>query len=224
MSIEAYKAAWDTDCTGSAKLLLLAMADFASDKNNFTCTASIDTLAEMTGTSKRHVKRTITTLEELGLVQIERGHGRSNTHIYSLYQLVKGDTMSPNGETEKVTFDTEKVTFDTVKGDTMSPEPLLTKEPLVDDIEILEKHFTFVSGILPGKSNYDFAWKEPLQMYLDNAGSIDKAKTRIEKAIGIARGESENGKTYNIASPRSLATIIANMPDEVSKAIRISAI
>lgn len=226
MSIEASKAAWKADCTGNAKLVLLAIADFASSKNGYTCSASISTLAEMTGSSDRHVKRIIVNLEELGLIDLERGHGRSNTHIYSVLRLVKGDMVSPIDETEKVTFETEKVTFETLKGDTMSPNPLLTKKPLEegddDNIEILSKHFTSVAGILPGRSNYESSWVEPLQLFLNNAGSVDKAKIQIERAVEFAKNGS--GIKYKVASPRSLATIIANMPDEASKTVKVSAI
>lgn len=127
MSFEAYKAVWSTDCTGGIKLTLLAIAEFASKKNGYTCEASIETLAEMVGTSDRQIKRNLKALEDGGYITILRQVGRGNTNVCDISHLLKGDTqdtfsddkkvspMSPLNQ-EKVTSEAEKVTSKAIKG------------------------------------------------------------------------------------------------------------
>ena len=235
MSIEAYKAAWEADCTGSVKLTLLAIADYASKKNGYSCMASIKTLANMAGVSTRQIKRNVSTLEKTGLIIVDYRQGRSNTNIYSIYGLVKGDTHDTfteeiKGDThdQKVTpmtpFIEEKVTPMTVKGDTHDTLSItIHNNNITDDdpIQELSNHFTSVAGVFPSKSSFEVKWKIPLQMYLDNAGSLDKTKLNIEQAMDIAR----NGdKQYHITSPRSIASFIANLPKEGGNKVKVSAI
>ena len=235
MSIEAYKAAWETDCTGSVKLTLLAIADFASKKNGYSCMASIATLAKMASVSTRQIKRNIATLESNGLIRIDYGQGRSNTNIYSMYALVKGDThdtLNENikGDThdQKVTpmspFIKEKVTPMTVKGDTHDTLSFTihnnNKEG--DPIQSLSDYFTSIAGVFPSASNYDVNWLAPLKLYFEKCGDLETTKDTIKRAVEFARNGS--GTRYTISSPRSIATIIANMPKDGDNKIKVGAI
>lgn len=225
MSIEAYKAAWATDCAGSVKLTLLAIAEFASKKNGYTCTASIKTLANMISASPRQTKRNLATLEKLELITIERNKGRSYTNIYSINALMKGDTHDTIKEEIKVTPMTNKGDTQGRKGDTHDTltvnnpiEPLLGDRNEVDE---LAQYFQSVAGVFPNPGSYEAYWIDPLQLYLENAGSLEDAKQVIKRAVDFARNGSE--KRYTISSPRSIATIVANMPKEGSSKLRVAA-
>ena len=235
MSIEAYKAAWDSDCSGSVKLTLLAIADFSSKKNSYSCMASIATLARMVSVSNRQIKRNIAALENAGLIKIDYGQGRSNTNIYSMITLIKGDThdtLNENikGDThdQKVTpmtpFIKEKVTPVTVKGDTHDTLsftiPNNNKEG--DPIQSLSDYFTSIAGVFPSASNYDVNWLAPLKLYFEKCGDLETAKETINRAVDFARNGSST--RYTISSPRSIATIIANMPKDGSNKIKVGAI
>ena len=236
MSIEAYQAAWAADCTGGIKLTLLAIAEYASKKNGYSCMASIGTLAKMTGTSTRQMKRNITTLEGLGLIKVERGQGRSYTNLYSIYALVKGDMGVTFNEEIKGDIQGKKVTWVSPikplkvtprvnKGDThvtLSVNNHKNKREEENPIQILSNHFTSIAGVFPSPSNYDVNWHDPLQLYLDNAGSLEATKKAIERAVKFAK--NGDGKRYTVSSPRSLATIIANMPKDGEKKIKVGAI
>ena len=89
MSIEAYRAAWAADCSGGLKVTLLAVADFASKQNGYTCSASLTTLADMVGTKPRQIERNMRELETAGLVITSPNRGRGNTNVYSIAHLIK---------------------------------------------------------------------------------------------------------------------------------------
>ena len=120
MSIEASKAAWKADCPGNLKLLLLALADFASKKNNYTCMAGIESLADMVGTSERQVRSNLRKLEELGLIITTLNRGRSNTNVYDLKPIIKPEADFPfsDDKTGSLASENRKQT---------SPYPLITK-------------------------------------------------------------------------------------------------
>ena len=102
MSIEAYQAAWNAPITGGQKLTLLALADFASTENGYTCYASIATLAQMVGTEPRQIQRNLAKLESDGYIKIEVSKGRGNTNVYDLSPIMTQNTSS---RTEKHVMD-----------------------------------------------------------------------------------------------------------------------
>jgi hypothetical protein len=59
-------------------------------------------------------------------------------------------------------------------------------------------------------------------MYLEKAGGIEQAKKNIELAVEKARNGSS--KRYNVTSPRSIASFIANLPKEDDKKVKVKAI
>lgn len=93
MGISAYKAVWQHSTQkGTVKLTLLALAEFASEKNNWQCWPSIDTLTDMVGLSRRQVQRHLKTLEASGEIKIKRSKGRGRASIYDLSPLIPKQT------------------------------------------------------------------------------------------------------------------------------------
>lgn len=124
MSFLITRHIWDhTPQKGNAKLVLLALADFANDKG--LAWPSIPTVARKTGLSTRQVKRVLPKLEEAGEIHIERsGPGRRRVHHYTFPKYMNGDTLSPfpKMSTYKKGDNLSK------NGDTLSPDPIRTKK------------------------------------------------------------------------------------------------
>ena len=95
MSFLITRHIWDSSPQGgNAKLVLLALADFANGKG--VAWPSIPTVARKTGLSTRQVKRVLPKLEEDGEIHIERsGPGRRRVHRYTFPKYINGDTLSP---------------------------------------------------------------------------------------------------------------------------------
>jgi hypothetical protein len=114
--------------TGSDRLVLLAIADHADDEGR--AWPSIGTIAEMANISHRQCQRIIRRLQlEYAELSIDEGHGRSNTHVYTvLAGKEKGDikddtTMSPFGDVKgdiKGDISSEKGDIADIKGDISS--------------------------------------------------------------------------------------------------------
>ena len=82
MSIRATAWAWTTQAAPTAKLVLLALADFA-DESGY-CWPRVSVLVEMTGLSERAVRTAITALTAAGLLITDRAVGRGNSSRYVL--------------------------------------------------------------------------------------------------------------------------------------------
>ena len=91
-----------------------------------------------------------------------------------------------------------------------------------NEVGTLETFFTSTAGIFPGRGNYKEDWQAPLKIMLERAGSVDAAKDVITRSVEFARAGT-NGRKYTIASPRSIATIAANLADE-NKALEVTAV
>lgn len=139
MSIKYMTRVWQySNQTGSALLLLLAIADNAGD--NGWCFPGIEYLSEKTRLSTRQVIRLIQAIEKSGELTVMRGKGRKVVNKYHINiekdgEIVceKGDKMSPFSKDnvtempENVTSEQEKVTSTAIKGDiAMSRESSLT--------------------------------------------------------------------------------------------------
>lgn len=139
MSWQASKYVWENSKqTGGMKLTLLAIADFASPQNGWTCEAAIETIAEMVGVSDRQIKKNLKALEDAGELNVSRNIGRGNTNIYSLLPLVKGEPQDIKGEPqdtlneqEKVNSSTEKVNSRVVKGEPQDTQTNITKKQYI---------------------------------------------------------------------------------------------
>lgn len=81
MSIDATRWAWQQNLSPTRKLLLLALADRASERHD--CYPSIIRLKADTGLYEKTIKEALQELEKLGLLAIERRPGES-----SVYRLI----------------------------------------------------------------------------------------------------------------------------------------
>ena len=146
MSVLVTGTVWKTSRqTGSALLLLLAIADIADDEG--VAWPGINRLAEKTRLDKRTVYRLLSKLQAEGELEISSGRGRRHTNHYRVLYVAenqpqrKGDKMTPFAGAEKVTpatqkgdtGDTEKVTPVTQKGDTGVTRLVTTRHLHVKD-------------------------------------------------------------------------------------------
>jgi len=234
VSIEAYQAVWSYKGNGfttNLRCTLLALAEFASKYNGYTCCASVATIAEMVDTKPRQAQRNLNDLEALGLIKITPNRGRGNTNLYDLNPImaikgvmrdlkpVPGDTflaqenLSPTTPfiQEKVSSGTQKVSSKALKPVIHDTQTVLTnnnhkeEESGGDPVDEIEKHFTQTTGIMPTRSNWQNDWKMPIELWL-KADGPDVIKDKICRAWEIA---IEKG--FRIASPRSLNNTMANL-------------
>lgn len=135
MSILCMTRVWaDAPVKGNDLLVMLALADWCNDQGY--CWPAYDTLAEKARVSKSTAIRSIKTLEEKGVLRVERNSGRSqqNTYILLLENMaaLKGVTLTP--PPEKVSNPTEKVSKPPLKGVTGDTQTVRNRqEPCVGD-------------------------------------------------------------------------------------------
>jgi hypothetical protein len=103
---------------GNLKLVAILLANYANDKG--IAWPSVETLAKQTGLSTRQIQRILPQIEKAGLVKISTGGGRKRTHKYQFTYVGNHDNLSsfPHRNGDNLSQ----------KGDTMSPDPLITKE------------------------------------------------------------------------------------------------
>ena len=83
-----------------------------------------------------------------------------------------------------------------------------------NDLDELRDHFTNRTAIFPNDrtGRYERDWSEPLGKLLELAqGDAAAAAAMIDAALAIAWGKNDSGKTYPVASPRSILTIAVNL-------------
>jgi hypothetical protein len=141
MSLPLQKLVWKLHLHPSQKLVLVRLADYASDKDH-RAYPSVSSLAEDTGLSERMVQRYLAASVDAGLIVIEENGsgGRGKTRTYR-FTLQKGDTHDANpahdlpekGDTDDTVSRTERVTPMTRKGDTH--DALLPKERVTSRTE-----------------------------------------------------------------------------------------
>ena len=105
--------------TRSARTLLLIIASHVNPDTGWAW-PSLDTLAQETALTRRHVIRLITQLEALGELEVRRGHGRGHVNFYRV--LVTPAETAPAAPGEKVTSATRK-------GDISSREKVTSMSP-----------------------------------------------------------------------------------------------
>lgn len=180
MSIEAYQAVWSYKGNGfttNLRCTLLALAEFASKYNGYTCCASVATIAEMVDTKPRQAQRNLSDLEALGLIKITPNRGRGNTNVYDLnpimalkgvihdlkpviddtfYQEENLSSMTPIIQ-EKVSSGTQKVSSGTLKGVMYDTQTVLTNNnhkeeyiyiaPLPESVSLMISAIAQTSGV-----------------------------------------------------------------------------
>lgn len=111
MSIRVMSRVWDNSAAkGSALLVLLAIADFASDDGG-NAYPSIPTLAKKVRMSERQVQRIVNTLADVGELVVIPGPTKTSSNSYQvvvdalgarpwgdILSPLKGDILSPGGD------------------------------------------------------------------------------------------------------------------------------
>lgn len=212
MSWQASKIVWENSKqTGGLKLTLLAIADFASPGNGWTCEAAIETLAGMVGVSDRQIKKNLKALEGCGELVIERQIGRGNTNQYSLAPLVKGELEDTFYQQEKVNPSTEKVNSGVIKGepeDTQTNRTKITNKNKTRGDETLIAFFEGMTAFTPPHETTDtYAedWLAPMQAILGQSKDFAEAEARVTYAIQHLRKIR-----YTIISPKSILKTALN--------------
>jgi len=155
MSITAYKTVWSYGLKGAALVVALALAEHHNGKTG-QCNPGYDTIAELTGLSRRHVIRVISKLGADGHITIDKSGGyHSNQYGFNDPQTVTFETpnsdiavspsepqnsdtaMSPSDPAQTVTFDAQTVTFDaqTVTFDALNSDTAMSPEPVEPESE-----------------------------------------------------------------------------------------
>jgi len=95
MSIKVMNRVWEqsTQQDGTLRLLLLALADHASDDG--VCWPGIDRLARKIAKTRRHTRRLLSNLEESGELFINRQWGRGHTNLYLITIGQNADEIKP---------------------------------------------------------------------------------------------------------------------------------
>jgi DnaD/phage-associated family protein len=105
MSVKIMSKVWEESRqTGTALLMLLAIADHANDDG--VCWPSVARLAQRARVQERQAKNLISQLEAAGELSVQRGQGRTNTSIYVV--KIATDDYTP-GDVERATHRAEQV-------------------------------------------------------------------------------------------------------------------
>ena len=102
---------------GNVKLVAIVLANYTNDRG--LAWPSVETLAKMTGLSRRQIQRILPQIEKARLVKISTGGGRKRTHRYQFPSIGNHDNLS--------SFSHRNGDNLSKKGAMMSPDPLITK-------------------------------------------------------------------------------------------------
>lgn len=235
MSIEAYKAVWHTsEATSSARTTLLAMADFASSQNRYTCRAAVSTLADLVKVSKRQIQNNIQALADLGEIRVIEGTGRGNYNVYDLKPLMlkhethfalsdeKGEPEYEKGETYDTLSGSERVNSGTEKGEVEyeKGEPQYVKGEVgfdrtnknqLEPEQILVDGFHEKTGLSPPHEtdrDYEAKWLSPMRsIYGMCDGDMEKAEEIRDKSIELLWASEK----YKVICPKSIVKTASNM-------------
>ena len=95
MSFQAMTIALSVKLPGIKKILLLVIANYTNDKNQFW--PSYQTLADEAGLSKRSVIKYIKEFEELGLIHKKVRKKEKKDNLTNLYTFTAGNYLKKNG-------------------------------------------------------------------------------------------------------------------------------
>jgi hypothetical protein len=135
MSLSAVRVVWDrSKSRGTARLVLLAIAEFVNEQRGHIAWPGIATLAKRVRSSERQVQRVIRALEKSGELQVFRNAGPKGTNQYRILIAAKD---SP-GDEHTVTSDklgSTTVSFESANGDVAATqsdkEPIYNSTPIV---------------------------------------------------------------------------------------------
>ena len=93
-----------------------------------------------------------------------------------------------------------------------------------DDVSVLVEYFRHRSGREANflRPDYEPKWLVPLGKILERVGGdVEAARRVIDRSLEVARGDNHEGKTYQVTSPYSIATIASNLLDEGDAKARV---
>ena len=105
MSYKAIDWAWDIETpTSASKLVLLALAKFASNDDKNECFPSIETLSKITKLDRRSVMKSLSILQSMEAIVIEKKFGSKNCYTLKTdYKNVTGESEKPVAKMSPVT-------------------------------------------------------------------------------------------------------------------------
>lgn len=105
MSYKAIDWAWEISTpTSASKLVLLALAKFASNDDKNECFPSIETLSKITKLDRRSVMKSLSILQSMEAIVIEKKFGSKNCYTLKTdYKNVTGEDEKPVAKMSPVT-------------------------------------------------------------------------------------------------------------------------
>lgn len=232
MSFNLQKAIWENGPDNpTQRYILLALADYADD-NGGRVFPSIETLAAKCCLSPSTAIRAINQLVAGGWVNRKRNRQTSNSYIIQIDKLqprgyesyddsisVNMTHINPSDDSISVNLLPDKCQIDTPISVNLTPDPIIltnqgTNHNNASPLDQLRDHFTRSTAVYPNDrtGRYERDWGEPLAKMLElSGGDVDAAAAMIDAALAIAWGKNDSGKTYPVASPRSILTIAVNL-------------
>ncbi len=222
MSIAWMNEVWaNSQHKGGTLLLHLALADNANDATN-ECWPGVKYLAAKTRMSEQGVRNALKVLEEAGDLEIEARHtpkGRQTTNIYRLKPLggkiksenIQGEGQDSGGEGQDSggsgvnSVIPPEPSYEPSKDPSNNnghPQPFEVAPP--DNCQRLIAAFQEETALFIQGHLYDSHWREPCERLLAKSKSYEEAVARMRHGIEVARGNNPQGKTYALASPRSI--------------------
>lgn len=225
MSNDLRDAVWQNGPTDpTQRFVLLSLADRADD--NGYCWPSFADIAKRTGYTKRTVINAMSKLETDGWItsEVRYKHGKARTsngtHL-NAKRLLGSESVSLDSELNSLPNEQKPplVVNDVHWGSEFnSPESYIESIKEIETprppLQILRDHFSQRTTIQPNEQTgmYERNWEKPLAAILEKArGDPLAAVALIDAALDVAWGKNDSGKTYPVASPKSIATIAANL-------------
>jgi hypothetical protein len=159
MSIKVTNSVYEySQSKGQARLTLLSIADHQGEMGAWP---SIETLAKMTNSSERTVKRSIAELEELGELKVERRmaptKGQYRANLYWVL-LPTAEVTNQVNQISEVTNESSEVTNESSEVTTLGPLTLNRTtnrnikaetipqdfKPSIESIKVMAEHFPWV--------------------------------------------------------------------------------
>ena len=222
MSNRLRDAVWENGPTDPTMTLILMSICGRANEDGY-CWPSHDDTAKRTGYSRKTVKTATKKLVDAGWIRTEVrytiGRERSSNGIYvNINMLFSGVVVTPQ-DAPLVGYELPQVgTLLPPGGVAATPESFIESVNEIKNdrapLDGLREHFVKRTTIQPNDrtGTYDRNWKEPLEAILAQTGNdAAAAAALIDAALDIAWGKNGSGKTYPVASPRSIATIAANL-------------
>lgn len=199
--------------------LAMALVRLTVGYHRDTVTASITELSELTGLSRQGVVNAAKEITDIFSSEIQ-----GKTTSWSYNSVVRLESESCNSVVQDVQLSsTDYATelYDTVQQSSTITSGLKKerniKDKFKDDdpIEKLETQFTQLTGLFSA-GNYSEDWKPVLEYWHQTFGA--DAPRMMARAVEFARGDNPQAKMYTIRSPKSISSIIANMPRKETRA------